>query len=375
MLDKEYKEIEEMENERIKYLAELQQIWKKQTMVRRQKAEEIMNLLRPHPEGKPLVEIKVFHQANLEELVHILSEKIPDKRKLDEKDLKAVIERLSQELETKHCITSSDVEQRPLDYFIAEVRKGKDSELLKDVLRKRLNAFLEVFSEPVLRSLETQEVSDYVYYYVYRRDGTLAGSIDKVSAGQRGTAILYLLLSGGEEPLLIDTPEEGLDNEGIYAELVPLFRKEKEKRQIIIITHNANLPVNADAEGIIALETVGFVPENKLAEIIAQTGKSLNPDQQRHLAELIKYSDWTAKVREYLTARLELSGEALDTVIQQIGLDRAAEGRVKKLQLAPTLPQREAIGALDIPEVKKAVQDIMEGSEDAFKRRKEKYGF
>jgi predicted ATPase len=48
--------------------------------------------------------------------------------------------------------------------------------------------------------------------------------------------------------LIVDTPEEGLDSEGVFAELVPLFRRKKEERQIIIVTHNANLPVNADAE-------------------------------------------------------------------------------------------------------------------------------
>ena len=73
------------------------------------------------------------------------------------------------------------------------------------------------------------------------------------SVGQRSTAILSLLLSAGEQPLVIDQPEDDLDNRYVYDVVVSLLRQRKFFRQIIIATHNANIPVNGDAELIVAL--------------------------------------------------------------------------------------------------------------------------
>jgi predicted ATPase len=63
------------------------------------------------------------------------------------------------------------------------------------------------------------------------------------------------LLSLDDKPLLIDQPEEHLDNRFIFNELVPAFRSAKRRRQILIATHNANLVVNTDAEQIIVAES------------------------------------------------------------------------------------------------------------------------
>ena len=76
-----------------------------------------------------------------------------------------------------------------------------------------------------------------------------------VSVGQGCTAILSIILLESEEPLIIDQPEDDLDNRFIYDEVVGLLRKERGKRQIIVATHNANVPVAGDAEMIFALDT------------------------------------------------------------------------------------------------------------------------
>ena len=78
--------------------------------------------------------------------------------------------------------------------------------------------------------------------------------VDKLSMGQKGTVLLKLFLAEGDYPLIIDQPEESLDNKFVYDELVGAFREAKKKRQIIIATNNANLVVNADAEQIIVAE-------------------------------------------------------------------------------------------------------------------------
>lgn len=81
--------------------------------------------------------------------------------------------------------------------------------------------------------------------------------MDKLSIGQKGTVLLKILLAEGDYPLIIDQPEENLDNKFIYEFLVDAFRKAKERRQIIIATHNANLVVNTDAEQTIIAEFEG----------------------------------------------------------------------------------------------------------------------
>jgi len=79
-------------------------------------------------------------------------------------------------------------------------------------------------------------------------------SLDKLSMGQKGTVLLMLFLAEGDYSLIIDQPEESLDNKFIYGELVGAFREAKKKRQIIIATNNANLVVNTDAEQVIVAE-------------------------------------------------------------------------------------------------------------------------
>ncbi|MCL6613853.1 MAG: hypothetical protein K6U03_04425 [Firmicutes bacterium] len=84
------------------------------------------------------------------------------------------------------------------------------------------------------------------------------------SVGERSTAVLSLLLSAGDQPLIIDQPEDDLDNRYVYDVVVDLLRRRKFSRQIIIATHNANIPVNGDAELIVALgvkDRLGMVLE------------------------------------------------------------------------------------------------------------------
>ena len=147
--------------------------------------------------------------------------------------------------------------------------------------------------------LRCSRVQDTVDMKLFRADGSTAGSIAEgsLSDGQRNTAALALLLAQEGGPLVIDQPEDELDSNFVFRELIPMLREVKSKRQLIMATHNANLPVNGDAELVYAFE--------------ARNGK----------------------------------GEAL------------------------------ACGGLDQANVTRAVLDIMEGTEEAFRRRREKYNF
>ncbi len=80
--------------------------------------------------------------------------------------------------------------------------------------------------------------------------------IEQGSPGQKTAALLAFILSYGDEPLLLDQPEDDLDNELIYKLVVEQLKQIKTKRQIIVITHNANIVVNADAEMVLPLKII-----------------------------------------------------------------------------------------------------------------------
>jgi len=77
--------------------------------------------------------------------------------------------------------------------------------------------------------------------------------IEQLSPGQRGALLLifYLLVDEGKTPIILDQPEENLDNETVFRLLVPVLSEAKKQRQIIMVTHNPNLAVVCDAEQII----------------------------------------------------------------------------------------------------------------------------
>ncbi|RLG55823.1 MAG: chromosome segregation protein SMC, partial [Candidatus Hydrothermarchaeota archaeon] len=79
--------------------------------------------------------------------------------------------------------------------------------------------------------------------------------IEKLSDGQKATALLLLLFAQEDRILILDQPEEDLDNRFIYEDVVKILRGYKSKRQFVIATHNANIPVIGDSEQIIVLES------------------------------------------------------------------------------------------------------------------------
>ena len=84
-------------------------------------------------------------------------------------------------------------------------------------------------------------------------------SLQKMSEGKKGIVILqlYLSLSKADCPILIDQPEDNLDNRTVYIELNDYIKSSKQKRQIIMVSHNANLVVNTDAENVIVANQSG----------------------------------------------------------------------------------------------------------------------
>lgn len=124
------------------------------------------------------------------------------------------------------------------------------------------NTLIERFSDPkTLARLETVQVTDRPYLTVTRESVDANGDkhyrtreFAQLSLGQQQSVLLALMLSSeNPNPLLIDQPEDNLDGQFIYSQLVPVIRLAKERRQIIIVTHNPNIAVLGDAEQIVIL--------------------------------------------------------------------------------------------------------------------------
>lgn len=144
--------------------------------------------------------------------------------------------------------------------FVEAARNG-EAELSKQfsVSGAQARSLLEA-GEPLFRELEELLVGQAVEVQLDVQAGTGTREfkkMDDLSKGQRATALLLLLLGASNSPLVIDQPEDDLDNRFVYDGIVTHLRKLKGRRQIIASTHNANVPVLGDAELIVALEGDG----------------------------------------------------------------------------------------------------------------------
>ena len=111
-------------------------------------------------------------------------------------------------------------------------------------------------------------------------------TLDELSTGQKATAVLLLLLLESDAPLIVDQPEDDLDNRFITEGVVPRMRAEKQRRQFVFSTHNANIPVLGDAELIVGLTASGEA-ERGHARIAPDHVGSIDDRQVRELVEEI----------------------------------------------------------------------------------------
>jgi len=157
------------------------------------------------------------------------------------------------------------------------------------------------------------------YFSIYYRIIYKGDNILKMSPGKRGVVLLELILhiSNATHPILIDQPEDNLDNRTIYDELKQFVIDKKLERQILIVTHNANLVVSTDSENII---------------VANQSGQQVGKDKKEFTFE-------------YVSGALEntFTNESEDGILFKYG-------------------------------IREHVCDILEGGKEAFKKREQKYG-
>lgn len=110
--------------------------------------------------------------------------------------------------------------------------------------------------------------------------------LEKLSPGEKGALLLvfYLVIDKEDTPLIIDQPEDNLDNKSVFEVLTHFIRFAKERRQIIIVTHNPNLAVGADAEQIIYVN----LDKNNDYEFSYQTGSIENPILNKRIVEILE---------------------------------------------------------------------------------------
>lgn len=110
--------------------------------------------------------------------------------------------------------------------------------------------------------------------------------IEQLSPGERGTLLLvfYLLIDKSDTPLVIDQPEENLDNQTVVDFLVPSVKEAKERRQIILVTHNPNLAVVCDADQVIC----AYLDKNDGNRISYETGAIENPAINQRIVDILE---------------------------------------------------------------------------------------
>jgi ABC-type lipoprotein export system ATPase subunit len=256
----------------------LRAAWHKSFTLRAEKAEQLTEAIqrveiavRFAADGEELDDqlVKWFQGANLQE---------EPRKRLREKLLPA----------------SGESDDYPLQELVKALRQGREwlaepgRDKLPETHALRARFELSDIMAPklcrgtrpeVLDEMERYRTPDLVEIRIRDAAGSPSIRLDDASFGQRCAAVLSLLLAEGEDPVIIDQPEDDLDNEGIYHWIVQgVFRVQKFRRQLIVVTHNANILVNGDAEMVIALERkcdeTGRVTGH-IKKVVAENGRPL----------------------------------------------------------------------------------------------------
>ena len=137
-----------------------------------------------------------------------------------------------------------------------------DSQNLFDLLYACITGDLPVKGQSIENAIRQILSNWYNITYNVRFEND---TIEKMSPGKKALVLLKLLidLAESECPILIDQPEDDLDNRSVFEELIPFIRERKISRQIIVVTHNANVVLGGDAEQVIIANQDGINSPNK----------------------------------------------------------------------------------------------------------------
>lgn len=143
--------------------------------------------------------------------------------------------------------------EKNIEQFIVKVHKVRNNEE-DDLITGKFVGVIRGLNDEQISNLNLLLPEDDIKIE-YKDSSNQWKSLSNASAGQKTSAILTFLLSYGDKPLILDQPEDDLDNFLIYDLIVERMKAIKKYRQIIIVTHNANIPVNGDSELVIAMNS------------------------------------------------------------------------------------------------------------------------
>lgn len=249
--NKEYRELQELLKTEIEKLASIKEIDKiiqqLKTNVENMTQSVIVNHLEYYSKIKDLMDNLAFEYSNVS---------ISLKKYLKEKQLRTF-------LEERHNLRGYE-RQEYIDNFVKEYRTDHIEEITKQYLIDALANDLEYKGGYMVNNVVSELLStnwfDITYHLEYEKD-----SFDDMSQGKKSFVILKLLLDFSEKrcPILLDQPEDSLDNRAIYNDLVEYLRRKKLDRQLIIVTHNSNVVVSADSENVIVANQSGIENKNR----------------------------------------------------------------------------------------------------------------
>lgn len=164
----------------------------------------------------------------------------------------------------KSLVFNGTVEQKIKEFheLLTTIRDSREDDRQ---FTKRFNTLIQGLNDEQIDKIKLLYPEDKIEVKYKANAASGFKSISNASAGQKTSAILTFLLSYGTSPLLLDQPEDDLDNQLIYDLIVDRLVNSKSKRQIIAVTHNANIPVNGDAEWVIAMNS-----ESKDIEVLCE---------------------------------------------------------------------------------------------------------
>lgn len=273
-----------------------------------------METLRPIRDAQPALDLEL---SGLESSRRTLVANWEDLKRREFRRLENAAQRVSRQLQGKVLVrVTYSGDCGPLVELIRNELSGRTSELTKaieskvdlslpelvEACKKGAADIANLLSVPLAQAEKLASASEDLYlqmqecYLPHATDIQLnvategAPAIWKgladLSTGQKATAVLLLLLLESPAPLVIDQPEDDLDNRFIAEQVVPKMRDEKMRRQFIFSTHNANIPVLGDAELIIGLAATGEAGGGH-SQILPTNVGSIDTDSVRELTEEI----------------------------------------------------------------------------------------
>lgn len=225
-------------------------------------------------------------------------------------------DRLQQFLEARLYLRGYE-RQEYLTKFI-KYYDSDNKQYVGDILKQLLNEQIQLKNSYTALNVATELLAQNWYGLNYELSYQ-GDSFRQMSEGKQAFVVLKLLLEFSDKkcPILIDQPEDSLDNRAIYNELVEYIKKKKTERQIILVTHNSNVVVSADAENVIVANQEGNNSHNRDGIRFQYVNGALEFTKPKNPAEVIVLS--SQGIREHVCDILEGGRDAFEKREQKYG--------------------------------------------------------